>query len=116
MRRTWLSREDIQRIAGNQNAVQGMEVATPQAVQALRDEVARMALLNQALWEVLQDRLGLTIKDIEEKVNEIDLRDGVQDGKTTHVAVRCPTCGRMNSSTNDKCFYCGQLFERPLFG
>ena len=85
-------------------------------VKELEHQVERMALLNQALWELLRDKLGLSDADLERMAQEVDLRDGVADGKITAQAVKCPACQRVNNSRRGRCMYCGQLFESPLFG
>jgi hypothetical protein len=85
-------------------------------VQALEDQVERLALLNQALWELLRGKLGFTDADLERIAQEVDLRDGVADGKITARAVKCPACQRVNNSRRGQCMYCGQRFESPLFG
>ena len=82
----------------------------------LEQEVRRLALMNQALWEVLRQRLGLTDEDLLRKVKEVDLRDGVEDGRMTEVGLECPTCGRVSSSKHWRCLYCGHQFERPIMG
>lgn len=91
--------------------------AEPQAeVKELTHQVQRLSLLNQALWELIRDRLQLTDAQLEEMARQVDLRDGVEDGKMTAQPVRCPACSRVSNSKHFKCLYCGQLFERPLFG
>jgi hypothetical protein len=85
-------------------------------IKDLTEQVERLALLNQALWELLVERAGLTNADLERKAAEIDLRDGNPDGKMTSRAVRCPRCNRVCNSRHSKCLYCGQLFEKPIFG
>jgi hypothetical protein len=82
----------------------------------LEHEVGRLKLLNQALWELLKQKLQLTDADLEKRITEIDLRDGVADGQITNVALKCPTCNRVSSSKHWKCLYCGQEFEKPVMG
>jgi hypothetical protein len=43
---------------------------------------------------------------------EIDLRDGVADGKITSVAIPCRKCQRQTLNRNAACMYCGE----PLAG
>jgi predicted nucleic acid-binding Zn-ribbon protein len=87
-----------------------------QAVRDLEHQVARLALLNQALWELLRERVGLSDADLKKKTGEVDLRDGVPDGALTHGPLQCPTCGRISNSKHWKCLYCGQEFEKPIMG
>ena len=85
-------------------------------IRELEQQVQRLMLLNQALWELLRDRLQLTDADLERMAHEVDMRDGVEDGRMTDTAVRCPTCGRVSSSKHWRCLYCGQQFEKPAMG
>lgn len=84
-------------------------------VNDLRQQMERLVLLNQALWELLQERAGLTEAQFLEKIREVDLRDGTEDGKITERAVRCPQCHRVCNSKHTKCLYCGTEFETDLF-
>ncbi len=85
-------------------------------VRDLEHHVARLSLMNQALWELIRDRLKLTDADLEGMARDVDLRDGVQDGEITDGAVQCPTCGRISNSKHHKCLYCGQEFAKPIMG
>lgn len=85
-------------------------------IRDLRAQLERLTLMNQALWELLRDRLQISDAELEQKVGEVDLRDGVADGKLTATAVRCPNCSRVCNSRHAKCLYCGQLFQKPIFG
>lgn len=83
-------------------------------VKELEHRVSRLSLLNQALWELLTPRLNLTEAELQQKISEIDLRDGVEDGGITEIPLQCPNCGRISNSRHWKCLYCGQEFERPV--
>ncbi|MBI5091283.1 MAG: hypothetical protein HZB26_02440 [Candidatus Hydrogenedentes bacterium] len=85
-------------------------------VREVEREVERLKLLNQALWELLRARLNVTDADLEKVIRDVDLRDGVEDGRMTTTALKCPTCGRVSSSRHWKCLYCGQQFEKPIAG
>jgi hypothetical protein len=98
---------------------QASKVTPPGVVTKIRElehQVQRLQLMNQAFWELARERLGLTDEDIERVCQEVDLRDGVQDGRMTETALRCPTCGRVSSSKHWKCLYCGQQFQKPVMG
>lgn len=89
---------------------------TSQRMRELEHQIARLTLLNQALWELLRSRLGLSDADLEGIARDVDLRDGIEDGKMTVTPLECPSCGRISSSKHWKCLYCGQLFEKPVMG
>ncbi len=96
-------------------ALQGVN-ATRSEIQDLRDQVERLCLLNQAMWELVSERLHLTEDHLEKKAQEVDLRDGKADGKMTTHPLRCPQCHRVSNSRHKKCLYCGMLFEGSAFG
>lgn len=77
----------------------------------LRMDLSRMSLICQALWEMLERKLGVPEAELLALMNEIDLRDGKQDGRITRYAMRCPSCQRVCNSTHQRCMYCGQDFE-----
>ena len=85
-------------------------------VAYLREEVERLSLLNQALWELLRERLKLTDADLEQRAQEVDLRDGIPDGKMRKHPLRCPKCGRVSNSRHRRCLYCGLEFQGDIFG
>ncbi|MCA9002686.1 MAG: hypothetical protein KDB61_12235 [Planctomycetes bacterium] len=85
-------------------------------IRELRHQVERLTLLNQAMWELIRGKAGLTDADLERMAHEIDLRDGQADGKMGGSAVTCPTCRRVSNANHYKCLYCGELFEKPIFG
>ena len=83
-------------------------------IKELEHHVARLSLLNQALWELIRDRLSLSDADLQAKANDVDMRDGAQDGVITHGPLQCPQCGRISNSRHGKCLYCGLEFEKPV--
>ncbi len=92
---------------------------TPQLLTRMKElehQVGRLTLLNQAMWELVRDRAKLTDADMEAKIREVDLRDGVEDGAITNTAMQCPSCGRVSGSRHYKCLYCGLEFEKPVIG
>ena len=100
----------------SQGAAKDMTPQLMTQVRELQHHVERLTLLNQALWEILRDRLGLTDHDFEEMAREIDLRDGVLDGKITNTPLQCPQCGRVSASKHYRCLYCGLEFQKPVIG
>lgn len=95
------------------------ESTTRSLQDRLRDvehELQRMKLLNQAMWEIVRERARVTDADLEKRAQEIDLRDGVEDGRMTNTPLKCPQCGRVSNSKHWRCLYCGLDFEKPAMG
>ena len=88
------------------------------AVDSLKRRIEVMALANQALFEMLQNRLGITEEEVISRMAEIDSRDGVKDGKIGASVVKCRRCSKPVSTTRQRCIYCrevvidGHLFEK----
>ena len=77
----------------------------------LQHRVEVMALANQALFEILRDRLGITEQEVIYRMAEIDASDGRKDGKMSANArvVTCRQCGRPVSTKRLRCIYCGEM-------
>ncbi len=84
-------------------------------VKELERKVYRMELAHRAMWEMIRDATKLTEGDLESRMKEIDLRDGVEDSQITSVPLRCPACKRVASSKHWRCLYCGQEFEKYAY-
>jgi hypothetical protein len=82
-------------------------------VRELEFSLQRMALVSQALWELLRSRLGLTEEELIAAIKEIDLRDGKLDGRMAAQRMNCPSCERVVSSKHSRCIYCGTAVARP---
>lgn len=85
-------------------------------VKELERKILHLELVGNALWEFLRQGMKLTEADLKAKLREIDLRDGVEDGRITEIPLKCPTCGRVSSPKHWKCLYCGLEFERSVIG
>ena len=76
----------------------------------------RLALCNQALWELLRDNTTLTDDDLNAKIREIDLRDGREDNKMAAQQIPCAAYGKLSNTKRNTCVYCGAtLPKRHLF-
>ena len=85
------------------------------AVQDLEERFDRLALVSEALWTLLRDRVGITEAELLDRVREVDLSDGVLDGKVRRPVVDCPSCHRAVSTRNMRCIYCSAELKRPPF-
>ena len=74
-------------------------------VADLNRKLNSLCMVVEALSELLEDH-GITKDIIENKVEEIDLRDGILDGQNVPIS-SCTKCGRKTKSQNPICMYCG---------
>jgi hypothetical protein len=82
-------------------------------MRELEFTVNRMALACQAMWELLRARSGITDDELLAKMHEVDLRDGIEDGRMTTKIIHCAKCGRPSNTRNARCMYCGAQLPRP---
>jgi len=73
----------------------------------IEERLDKLMLINMAMWELIRDRSKLTEADLLAKVQELDLRDGVPDGKMTRTVSKCSKCDRTMSPRHQSCMYCG---------
>lgn len=71
------------------------------------EQIKSSALILESIWELVKERTGLDDQDLMEKITEVDLRDGVADGKRREKASTCLGCGRKISNRFQKCYHCG---------
>lgn len=84
---------------------------TRHEVNQLREQVDTLTITCQALCETLRDQLGVSEEEFVARLEEIDLRDGVADGKITRQPLACPQCGRKSNAKRNACLYCGERFR-----
>jgi hypothetical protein len=78
-------------------------------VQNLQRRSDALVIACQALWELVRDRDGITDHDLLARMQEIDLRDGRQDGKISGSTQNCTRCGRTSNAARSNCLYCGEV-------
>ncbi len=87
-----------------------------QEIRMLEANLAKSLMINEALWELMRDRMGITEEQFNEKLYEIDMRDGVLDGKNQRSDVqKCPKCNRPVSARHSACIYCGEVLDESVF-
>jgi hypothetical protein len=87
-------------------AVRGVE-RVEDRIARLERTVEQLKLINVAFAELLTEKFGVAESELIAKVQEIDLRDGVQDGKASTAPALCPKCGRHCNARKNRCLYCG---------
>ena len=101
----------IDRLRGSQEAL-AHEVAdrhgsTQADLQRFEERLNRMALICQAMDELMRQNGNYTDGMLREKIQEIDLRDGRRDGRYTPPTKKCPRCDAMICRTFNRCLFCG---------
>lgn len=81
----------------------------------LEANLAKCLMINEALWEIIRDKLNLTENDLNDKLYQIDMRDGRLDGKNQRPATKCPQCSRTVSARHLACLYCGHVMDDSVF-
>src|SRR4029453_17557864 len=109
-----LSRERNQ-MRSEMTEVKSKSLDSNTRVRLLEDRLEKSLMACEALWTLVRDKLGATEQDLLERINEIDLMDGLQDGKAKTKPLECPHCGRVVSRRHQKCLYCGASFEAEPF-
>ena len=60
------------------------------------------------MWEILSKIHGVSEIDLLNKMSEIDMRDGVMDGKLEYkAATTCHDCGKPIKKVRSSCYWCG---------
>ena len=84
-------------------------------VKQLSLRVDHLALINLALWQLLQEKVGLTEAELDERIAKLDSADGKADDRATPAVVHnCPHCGRPLSLRFHRCLYCE--YQEPVSG
>lgn len=110
------------RIAGLESQVSHAGRKAERGVEELEHRVESLLLANMAMWSILKERLGVTDEQLAQRVKEIDLMDGKQDGRAGNGAsgsnaaagnvIRCTACQRAMSARHKVCMYCGGQPDR----
>ncbi len=72
-------------------------------------------MIVEALWVFMQREHGYTEEQLIDLVTEIDLRDGLLDGKVKRQPRDCAECGKVIGADKFKCMWCGTE-DVDLFG
>jgi hypothetical protein len=98
----------FQNVYSPEDDVPGAARRVETAVRELEDRVARLSLICCAMWTILQAHAEVGDDELLRIVQELDLSDGIIDGKASVERVRqCTACGRPVSTRHLHCLYCG---------
>ena len=77
-------------------------------LREIEDRVNRLSMICCAMWTVVSAHSNVEDEELVRLVQELDLVDGVEDGRARVPEVRdCPQCHRPVSIRHLRCLYCG---------
>lgn len=77
-------------------------------MHGMRRQLDRVTMACQGMWELIRENSDITEEMLAQRIHEIDLRDGVADGKMSPQVVSCAACGRKTSARRGFCIMCGE--------
>ena len=84
--------------------------------EILRQDIERLLMITEALWNLMKEQHGHTDEELTRRIEDIDLQDGVLDGRVAETKVdKCPRCKRPNSKKRALCLYCGEPLSTDPF-
>lgn len=111
----WAQRDDIDALQVEAESAADQAAELRRALREERRRVSRLELTLEALIEVLRERKALTRDEVAVMVQQIDLADGVEDGRIgpdrVAAAPKCHVCGRPVNPRRDRCLYCGEPIQ-----
>lgn len=100
------------RLAENEQA--NAKVQTRDKMQQIQDRFDRTVLINEAMWQLLSERVGVTDEQLARRVYELDTADGRADGKRVAEPVDCE-CGAVIGGRSHVCMFCGAAAPQGTF-
>jgi hypothetical protein len=102
--------------AGNRTASRSASLARSAAVadgtlhtnriEDANERIDQLAMVVRGIWALLEEG-GVTTEQLLAKLEELDMQDGVADGKVTRGPVDCPSCDSRVAPGLTKCQFCG---------
>lgn len=80
-------------------------------IEDLNERIDEMALILRGIWALLEDG-GVTTEQLMAKLEELDLEDGIADGRMRQAPVDCPSCDSKVAPGLSKCQFCGTEIDR----
>ena len=79
-------------------------------------DIEKLLMITESLWEILKEKHGYSDEELIKRIYEIDMRDGVYDGKVAkQPPALCPQCNKKLTRRQTSCIYCGTPIARRPF-
>lgn len=75
--------------------------------QRLKENVHRLTIIVQALWEITKTKSGLTDEDLKKAMREVE----IARAKAFTEVGKCKSCSRPVSVQSKMCAFCGEKVE-----
>ena len=114
----WMQRMDIEELRDQERAMRSemyfldkKSAKAKDQLKVLQHEVGELALVCKTLMRIILEKGLCTGKELGELMHEIDLEDGVADGRVTPKGPQnsdiCPECDHTIKGGKKRCLYCG---------
>ncbi|HUG09084.1 MAG TPA: hypothetical protein VMP13_09360 [Acidimicrobiia bacterium] len=80
-------------------------------IEDLEERIDQLALILRGMWALLEEG-GVTAERLMAKLEELDMSDGVADGKIRRGPTDCPSCDSKVPAGLANCQYCGAEIVR----
>ena len=111
-------RADINSLRAAAGVAAGTASSTSGKVDALRQRIERQELLLETMYRALIGRNIVTEEEFKDRVAQVDLEDGVEDGKIgadrVARAPKCSNCEKPASRKRTHCVYCNAELPADL--
>ena len=87
---------------------QGLAQQSSVENQRLRDEVHRLTIIAQAMWELLRTKTGSTDEELKKRITEVEFEKAKAYTSST---LKCKNCSRPVSIKSKTCVFCGEKIE-----
>jgi uncharacterized paraquat-inducible protein A len=78
-------------------------------INELKADIERLLLVTEALWKIVQEKLGLDEKELLKQITMLDMSDGRLDARKGKEAPKmCPKCNRALPKRRPRCMFCGE--------
>ena len=106
-----MHRQQVKAIQSSQRAAEHQALSQRKRqrieIQDLEDEIARLKLICESMWELVSEVTGLTTEQLATRIKEVDMDDGQIDGRKVHPMADCPSCQSKIDHSSHICTYCG---------
>lgn len=108
--------QKTQQASQDAGTAQSQAASAVTRIEQMQADIERLLMIVQALWEIIKENELVDDEELMRKIQDIDMRDGVLDGRVAKTAnPQCPHCRRTLIGRHPFCLYCGQAVLRNPF-